>query len=195
MGEAERKVKHLDDSKIIELFFERSEQAIIELSKKYGPLCGKIAFNILNSVDDEEECVNDAYLAVWNAIPPQRPEHLGSYVCRIVRNTAIKKYHSNTASKRNGEYDVALDEIEEFIPSPSSVEDELEARELADKINGFLASLDPQSRVMFVKRYYYSESVFDIARLYGIGEHAVSVRLFRIRKKLKKYLIKEGVFM
>ena len=135
MGEAERKVKHLDDSKIVELFFERSEQAIIELSKKYGPLCGKIAFNILNSVDDEEECVNDAFLAVWNAIPPQRPEHLGSYVCRVVRNLALKKYHSNTASKRNGEYDVALDEIEEFIPSPSSVEDELDARELAAMYN------------------------------------------------------------
>ena len=103
-------VNRMDDSKIIELFYERSEQAIIELSKKYGTVCTKVAKNILNDVRDTEECVNDAYLGAWNTIPPQRPNPLLSYVCRIVRNLAIKKYHANTAVKRNSIYDVALDE-------------------------------------------------------------------------------------
>lgn len=102
----------MDDSKIIELFYERSEQAIIELSKKYGTVCTKIAFNILNNTQDTEECVNDAYLGTWNTIPPQNPNPLLSYVCRIVQNLAIKKYHTNTAAKRNSIYDVALDELE-----------------------------------------------------------------------------------
>lgn len=101
----------LDDRKIIELFFERSEQAIIELSNKYGSVCSKVAFNILNNKQDTEECVNDAYLGTWNTIPPQNPNPLLSYVCRIVRNLAIKKYHTNTATKRNSIYDVALDEL------------------------------------------------------------------------------------
>ena len=103
-------VSSLDDRKIIELFFERSEQAIIELSNKYGSVCSKVAFNILNNMQDTEECVNDAYLGTWNTIPPQKPDPLLSYVCRIVRNLALKKYHENTAQKRNSFYDVALDE-------------------------------------------------------------------------------------
>ena len=107
-------VSSLDDRKIIELFFERSEQAIIELSKKYGSVCSKVAFNILNNTQDTEECVNDAYLGTWNTIPPQNPNPLLSYVCRIVRNLAIKKYHTNTAAKRNSIYDVALDEL--YLP-------------------------------------------------------------------------------
>lgn len=183
----------MDDSKIIELFFERSEQAIIELSKKYGSICAKIAFNILNNESDAEECVSDAYFGVWNTIPPQRPEHLLGYVCRIARNLAVKRYRLNTAKKRNGAYDVALDEIEECLMSQTSVEDEFAAQELANAINGFLGTLDADSRVMFVRRYWHSDSISDIARLFKKSEHYVSVRLFRVRKKLKKYLIKEGV--
>ena len=183
----------MDDSKIIELFFERSEQAIIELSKKYGPVFKKLALNILKSERDAEECIEDAYLGVWNTIPPQRPEHLSGYVCRIVRNTAIKKYHSNTAKKRDGEYDVALDELEECLSSPQSVEDEIDARELARIIDDFLGTLDKQSRIMFVRRYYHSDSIDELARLFGTSGHNVSVRLFRIRNKLKKHLIKKGV--
>lgn len=99
MFEAERTVSSLDDRKIIELFFERSEQAIVELSNKYGSVCTKVAFNILNNKQDTEECVNDAYLGTWNTVPPQNPNPLLSYVCRIVRNLAIKRYHANTAAK------------------------------------------------------------------------------------------------
>ena len=121
----------MEDSKIIDLFYERSEQAIVELSKKYNSVFTKVADNILNDVRDTEECVNDAYLGAWNTIPPQNPNPLLSYVCRIVRNLAIKKYHANTAAKRNSIYDVSLNELENCFPASASVEDEFHANELA----------------------------------------------------------------
>ena len=183
----------LDDREIIELFFERSEQAIIELSDKYGPICRKIADNILNDRQDAEECVNDAYLGVWNAIPPQRPERLPSYVCRIVRNLAVKKYHENTAQKRNSNYAAALDEIAECFPSPASVEGELEAKETAGIVNDFLETLDRPTRVLFVRRYWHCDSIGELAGLFRTSRHSVSVRLSRTRKALKKYLIEKGV--
>ena len=185
--------KTLEDSKIIELFFDRSEEAITELSKKYGQVCKSVAENILNNQRDSEECVNDAFLAVWNTIPPQKPEHLLSYVCRIVRNLAIKKYHANTAQKRNSIYDVAIDEIKECFPSSALVEDEIESSDTAKAIDCFLESMDKQSRILFVRRYYYSDSIEDLAGLFRTSKHNISVRLSRIRKNLKKYLIKEGV--
>lgn len=186
-------VSRLNDSKIIELFYERSEQAILELSQKYGSICKKIAGNILNDRRDAEECVNDAYLGVWNTIPPQNPNPLLSYVCRIVRNLAIKKYHANTAKKRNSIYDVALDELENCFPSSSSAEDEFNAIEAARIIDKFLETLDKESRIMFVRRYWHSDSITDIADLFQISKHTVSVRLSRIRARLKKHLIMEGV--
>ena len=181
----------MDDSRIIELFFERSDRAIIELSNKYGAVCSKIADNILNNRLDAEECVNDAYLGVWNTIPPQRPDPLLSYVCRIVRNLALKKYHENTAQKRNSYYDAALDEIAECIPASYSVEDEVLAKDLANAINGFLETLDPQSRIMFIRRYWHADSVEEIAALFHKSNHYISVRLSRIRKALKQHLGKE----
>ncbi len=183
----------MDDSRIIDLFFERSEQAITELSDKYGPVFRRIADNILNDRRDSEECLNEAYLGVWNTVPPQRPEHLSGYVCRIVRNTALKKYHENTAQKRNSVYDVALDEIGDCIPSAASVEDEVEAGEIAAMIDSFLETLDRQSRIMFMRRYWHADSVGDIAAMFGRSRHYVSVRLSRIRKALKQYLKKEGI--
>ena len=183
----------MDDKKIIELFYERSEQAITELSKKYGLLCEKIADNILNNHLDAEECVNDAYLAVWNTIPPQNPDSLVSYVCCIVRNQAIKKYHENTALKRNSIYDTSLDELEEVLPSSASVEGELEAKEVSAMIDRFLETLDKQSRTMFIRRYWYSDSIEEIALSFKTSKHYISVRLSRIRKALKKHLVKEGV--
>ncbi len=183
----------MEDSKIIKLFFDRSEEAITELSEKYGKICKSVAENILNNHRDSEECVNDAFLAVWNTIPPQHPEHLLSYVCRIVRNLAVKKFHANTAQKRNSIYDVALDEIKECFPSSVSVEDEIEAIEVSRAIDRFLESMDKQNRILFVRRYFYSDSVEELAELFRTSKHNISVRLSRIRKNLKKYLIKEGV--
>ena len=186
-------VNSVDDSKIIELFYERSEQAIIELSKKYGTVCTKVANNILNDVRDTEECVNDAYLGAWNTIPPQNPNPLLSYVCRIVRNLAIKRYHTNTAAKRNSIYDIALDELENCIPATNSVEDEFNAGETALIIDRFLATLDKENRVMFVRRYWHSDSIADLAELFHMSNHNISVRLSRTREKLRNYLIQEGV--
>ena len=183
----------MDDSKIIELFYERSEQAIIELSNKYGVICNKVANNILNNSLDSEECVNDAYLGVWNTVPPQKPDPLSSYVCRIVRNLALKKYHENTAKKRNSVYDVALDEIADCIPASFSVEDEAAAIQVAGMIDSFLETVDRQSRVMFVRRYWHADSIEELADLFHKSKHYVSVRLSRIRKALKQYLKEKGV--
>ncbi|MDI9243417.1 RNA polymerase sigma factor [Fusibacillus kribbianus] len=185
----------MDDKKIIDLFFERSELAIAELSAKYGAVLNTIAGNILNNSRDAEECVNDAYLGVWNTIPPKRPDPLLTYVCRIVRNLSITKYHANTAIKRNSFYDVALDELEDCLASASTVESELTAKELTSALDRFLDTLDQENRVMFVRRYWYSDSIAEIAERFHISSNHVSVRLSRTRKRLKVYLEKEGYYL
>ncbi len=185
----------LNDNRIIDLFFERSEQAITELSGAYGVLCNNIAFHILGNAQDAEECVNDAYLGVWNTVPPKRPNPLRSYVCRIVRNLAIKQYHHNTAQKRNSVYDVALDELENCFPSSDSVEGAFDAAQAARCINAFLATLSRENRVLFVRRYWHADSIDDLAALFQTSNHNISVRLSRIRAKLNNYLIQEGVFL
>ena len=188
-------MRFLDDREIIALFYERSEQAIVELSKKYGAVCTKVANHILNNRQDAEECVNDAYLGAWNTIPPQNPNPLLSYICRIVRNLAIKKYHANSALKRNSHYDIALDELEECIQTNETVENELAVKELAEAINQFLSTLSKENRMMFVRRYWFSDSVADIAEMFEISSRNVSLRLLRVRKGLKKYLEKEGIWI
>lgn len=185
----------MEDSQIIDLYFERSEQAILELSDKYGRIFNKVSLNILNNVQDAEECVNDAYLGVWNNIPPQKPHSLLTYVCRIVRNLSIKKYYSNTALKRNSHYDIAFEELEDCIFSPDSFDRDYSSKELAKIINDFLDTLDKDNRVMFVRRYWFSNSLTELAKMFDITEHNASVRLFRIRAKMKKYLIKRGVIL
>lgn len=182
----------MDDSKIIELFFERSEQAIAELSEKYGKIIKKTAFNILGNEADAQECVNDAYLGVWNTVPPQSPDPLLTYVCRIVRNQAIKKYRSNTAAKRNSFYDAALDEIESCLPSGFSVEDEISAKALSEEINAFLSSISRENRIIFVKRYWFGEDTAEIANDMNLSRHNVTVKLSRTRQKLKKHLNEKG---
>ena len=182
----------MEDSKIIALFFTRSEQAITELSNKYGKLCMRIAENILGNKQDAEECVNDAYLGAWNTIPPQKPNPLQAYICKIVRNTAITRYHSNTAIKRNSHYDIALGELEYCLFSPDTPEHTLHAKELSCLLDRFLSSLDARSRVMFVRRYWYADSVSDIADAFKMRANSVSVHLSRLRKKLQNFLIQEG---
>ena len=182
----------MEEKQIIQLFYERSEKAIIELSNKYGYLCKNIAENILRNKQDSEECVNDAFLGVWNTIPPQKPTSLKAYVLKIVRNQAIKKYHSNTAIKRNSQYDVALDELHNCFPIVSSIECEVDEKELTKIINEFLEDLPKTERVMFVKRYWFSASITEIAEDFNVNNHYVSVKLSRIRDKLKKRLMEEG---
>ena len=183
----------MEDSKIIELLFARSEMAITGLSEKYGNTCHKIASNILKNEFDAEECVNDTYLGVWNTVPPENPNPLVAYVCRIVRNLAIKKYHRNTAKKRNSFYDVSLDELEGCLVSAENVEDAIDAAELSDLINTFLEGIGKKDRIMFVRRYWFSDSVSDIAARFAMSNHAVTVRLSRIREKLRRYLVGKGV--
>lgn len=182
----------LEDSQIIELFFARAEQAINELSAKYGTVCGRIAGNILKNDLDAEECVNDTYLAAWNTIPPQRPDPLRTYIFRIVRNIAIAKYHAKTSQKRNSYYDVALEELENCLAAPVTVWQEISARELSRQIDRFLATLDEESQVMFVRRYWYADSILSIAERFHMSRNNVSVRLSRIREKLRAHLKKEG---
>ena len=185
----------MDDSKIIDLFYARSEQAIMELSTKYGAVFSKVAKNILNNSHDAEECVNDAYLGAWNTIPPQNPNPLLTYICRIVRNLAIMKYHANTAIKRNSFYDAALDELEDCLASSETVEDKLTAKELSATLDQFLDTLDRENRVMFVRRYWYSDSISEIAERLHMSKNNVSVRLSRTRERLKNYLKKEGYIL
>ena len=182
----------LEDSRIISLFFERSEQAIEELNRKYGSAVRKTTANILCDRLDTEECVNDTYLRVWNNIPPQNPNPLVSYVCKIARNLAIDRYHANKAQKRNGNLNLVLEEMEECIPSTMNVETEMEAKELTAAINRFLTGLSREDRFLFVRRYWYGDSPEDLAAMTDSSANRVSVRLFRVRKKLKDYLMKEG---
>lgn len=182
----------MDDSRIIDLFFERSEQAITELSEKYSVACKKIAYNILGNESDAQECVNDAYFGLWNKIPPEKPQPLSAYVFRVVKNLAIKKYRSNTATKRNSFYDAALDELENCLPSDSGVENEIDMSLLAEEINLFLSLTKKENRIVFVKRYWMGESIEEIAKAMNTSSHNVSVRLSRTRKALKKYLAEKG---
>lgn len=185
----------MDDEKIIELFFERNEQAIKELDLKYGKVCHKVSYNILHNTQDAEECVNDAYLGTWNAIPPQRPNPLLTFLCKIVRNLSIMRHHMNTAMKRNSTYDVALEELEGCLASPSTVEAELETKRLAHIIENFLESLTLENRVIFMRRYWFSDTYEQIAERMGITEKNVSVRLTRIRKQMRDYLAEREVLV
>jgi RNA polymerase sigma-70 factor (ECF subfamily) len=185
----------MTDTEIVKLFFERSEQAIEELAKKHGSAVARVVRNILGNAQDTEECVNDTYLGTWNAIPPHKPNPLRTFVCRIARNLATKKYHANTADKRNSQYDLALDELEDYLSDSDSVENAYEAQELKEAINGFLATLSYSDRFLFMRRYWYSDPVQDIAKMAHSTNNSVTVRLFRIREKLRLYLEKEGLLV
>ena len=185
----------MTDPEIIDLFFERSEQAIIEISKKHGSPVIKVAYNILGNLQDTEECVNDTWLATWNSVPPQIPEKLRTFVCKIARNLATKKYHSNSAEKRNSQYDLALDELAECIPDIDTVEDAYSAKELAMIINHFLDTLSYEDKFIFMRRYWYADSLTDIVQMTNMSYSSISVRLHRTKTKLKNLLTKEGVLV
>ncbi|MCM1308980.1 MAG: sigma-70 family RNA polymerase sigma factor [Butyrivibrio sp.] len=185
----------MDDSKIVDLFLERSEKAIVELSNKYGSMCMKLAMNLLNDRQDAEECVNDAYFGVWNSIPPQKPKILVSFVNRVVRNISINRYKKNNADKRKGNYDLCIEELEGCIASQNSVEDEIAESELSSYIDEFLDSLNKVNRMLFVRRYWYMDDYGDISEMSGLKEGTVRVRLSRIKANLKVFLERRGVFV
>ena len=185
----------IDDEKIIEMFFNRDQQAIHELDMKYGKIFRNLSYNVVNSRLDAEECVNDAYLGAWNAIPPVHPNSLLTYIVKIVRNVSLKIYWRTEATKRNGHYTIALAEIEDCIAGQKTVEDEIETKELARLIEAFLNTLTVKERVIFMRRYWFSDSYKDIAEFVGLSEKNISVRLTRIREKMKQYLIEREVFV
>jgi RNA polymerase sigma-70 factor (ECF subfamily) len=184
----------MDDTAIIDLYWSWSESAIEETAKKYGSYCTAIAMNILYSHEDSEECVNDTYLRTWNAIPPQRPAIFKSFLGRITRNLSLDKYKERSAKKRGGdEIPHLLGELDDCVTSRNLVEDELEAKELAALIDSFLLSIDDASRIVFVRRYWYADSITSISSRFRMSESKVKSMLFRARNKLRDYLEKEGV--
>lgn len=184
----------MEDSTIVQMYWDRDENAISATSEKYGPYCISIARNILESHEDAEECVSDAYLNTWNSIPSNRPELLSAYLGKIVRNLSFNRYKKNRAKKRGkGEVAVVLDELEEVIADSKTPEAEWNRNFLVECINGFLAELPENKRNLFVCRYWYSDSVKDIAKNFGMTETNVSVTLKRLREKLHSYLMEKGV--
>lgn len=175
------------------MYWKRSEAAIQETRSKYGKLCERIAANILSNKEDVEECINDAYLGAWNAIPPEKPDHLSSYLCRITRNIALKKYSYNKAQKRDREREVPLMELEECLSDARGVEQHCETEHLAKVISGFLRALDWESRNVFLRRYWFYDPVAEIADRFAMSESKVKSMLFRTRKKLRICMEKEGV--
>jgi RNA polymerase sigma factor (sigma-70 family) len=185
----------VEDSKIIDLFFERSEQAIVELSIKYGKVCMKVSMNILNDLQDAEECVNDSYLGAWNTIPPERPNPLLSYICRLVRNISINRYKHKNAAKRNSAYDMCIDELENCLFSPGSIDDSIEEQTLSSYLDEFIGSLEDVNRMIFVRRFWYIDSYKDIAKASKLKEGTVRVRVLRIKSELKLFLEQKGVIV
>ena len=179
----------MEDREIIALLWQRAEGAIPAPAERFGTHLYATAMNLLGNSRDAEECVNDTYMAIWNSIPPNCPEPLQPYIYRIGRNIALNRLRANTTQKRNG-YDLSLDELEGCIPAPC-LED---GRALGQAMDAYLNTLSKDNRIMFLRRYWFGDTVKSIAKTFGKTENAVSVRLSRIRDGLKDYLIKEGYY-
>ena len=184
----------MKDDQIIQLYFSRSEDAIKYTDLKYGAYCKTIAFNILNSRPDSDECVNDTYLQTWNSIPPTHPYNLKAYLGKITRNLAINRYLYNNAAKRKlNETCVIIEELNKCIPSNNHTERIVDDCLIKEILNSFLEALPIEQRKIFVRRYWYMDSVTEIARTNGVGVSKVKMILHRTKKKLKQMLEEEGV--
>ncbi len=182
----------MNDREIVELYFTRDEDAIAETQKKYGRLCHNIANRILCNEHDAEECVNDVYLGAWQAIPPNRPRSLCAYVARLARNIAIRRLKYRSAAKRAAEVTISLDELEDIIPSDPDLES-LDDADLGRMISDFLLSQPDDVRNIFMRKYWYFDSVDEISEKFGYSESKVKSVLFRTRNKLREYLTEKGV--
>ena len=179
----------MQDNLIIDLFFERNEQAIAETQIKYGSYCQTVAMNILHDANDSEECVNDTYLAAWNSIPPNRPERLGAYLARLTRNISINRYKSRTTERRGGgEFALSLDELDDCVADTDK-----SAEELGKMISDFLYGEKKETRRVFVRRYFYGDSIEDIAKRFSFSESKIKSMLHRTRLALREYLTQNGV--
>ncbi len=183
----------MTDEQIIDLYWRRDEQAIAESDSKYGSYCHTVANNILHNTEDASECVNDTWLKAWNAIPPMRPAHLDLFFAKLTRNLAFDRFKALTAAKRGGgEMPLILDELEECIAGPTDVESTFLSKELEACICQFVRKLPKRDRNVFIRRYFFAESIPDIAKRYRLTANNITVVLSRTRKKLKAYLDKEG---
>lgn len=183
----------MEDEKIIDLFWNRDESAIAETSSKYGRLCFYIANKILSSREDCEEVVNDTYMSLWNCIPTNHPNRLSVFIGKITRNLALKKYEYNSAAKRNSEASCSIDELEDIVSGGNYVENEFENKRIELAIDQFLLTQDPYKRYVFIRRYWYFDSIDEISGRTGFSESKIKSMLFHLRKGLKEYLEKEGI--
>lgn len=183
----------MDDTKIVQLYWDRNEQAIPATADKYGNYCTSIAKNILGNHEDVEECVNDTYMNAWNSMPPHRPSILSAFLGKIICNLSFNRYKHDTADKRGGgELPVVLDELSELVSGKDDVEEEICHNELVRSIDTFLDNLSPKKRSIFVSRYWYADSISEIAICHGMNDSAVSMTLSRLRLKLHNYLLERG---
>ena len=182
----------MNDLSIIELYFARDEEAIKQTDIKYGKLCHSVAYNILNNNEDSEECVNDTYIGVWNAIPPARPNNFTAFVCKITRNLSLKRLEAMSRQKRSQAILVSLDELAEVL-SDESIAEGVSDEDIGKLISDFLRNEKSEIRDVFIRKYYFFDSIGDIARRYDFTESKVKNMLYHTRTKLKDFLIKEGV--
>ena len=184
----------MEDKEIVELFWNRSEKAIQETSKKYEKYCYAIAYGILRSHEDAKECVNDTYYQVWSSIPPQKPAKLSTFVGKITRNLALNKWEYHNAKKRGmGEVPLVLEELQDCVPSGNHVEGIVDRICFEDVLNDFLATLSKEKRMIFVRRYWYLSSIKEIAKDFGMSESKIKMMLMRLRNEFRMFLEKEGV--
>ena len=186
----------MKDERIVEMLLARDETALGELDKKYRRLCGKQLSSLLDDHSDIEECINDLLVAVWNSIPPNRPDHLPSYLCKLARRIGVNRLKYNNREKRSTASTVMLSELSECVPDNTfaeEMESEVRAEIIRRAVAAFVKTLDPETRVLFVRRYFYAESVKELSERFGMSENKISVRLYRARAKLKAILEKEGI--
>ncbi|MBQ8558945.1 MAG: sigma-70 family RNA polymerase sigma factor [Tyzzerella sp.] len=182
----------MEDYEIVNLYWERNETAISATEKKYGAYCFSIAKNILHLEQDAEECINDMYNRAWNSIPPYRPEKLGAWLGKVIRNIAINLWNKNHAQKRYSGMEELFYELEDCIPSPKLVEHEIEEKELTDLLNSWLASLSEEDRILFMRRYWNGEALKTLEKEYDISHGKIAKRMYCLRINLKNVLEKEG---
>ncbi|MBQ3183768.1 MAG: RNA polymerase sigma factor [Clostridia bacterium] len=183
----------MEDKRIIELLWQRDESGLEATRQKYGRLCYSVAYNILGDSRDSEEAVNDTYLGVWDSIPPHRPDVLSSFLMRITRNISLKIWRYKYAEKRACNIAASLDELGECIPNAENVEKALEAKELSVYIDRFLRELKESDRIVFLRRYWFCDSIADIAKRFDASEGKIKMQLCRTRQRLQKYLNEEGI--
>jgi RNA polymerase sigma-70 factor (ECF subfamily) len=184
----------MNDMEIINLYIERSENAISETASQYGGYCAAIAMNILHNREDADECVNDTYLNLWNTIPPEHPKVFSTFIGAITRNLSLDRYRKSKSKKRGGSYKaLLLSELEDCIPSSDNVEEAVDAKELTASIDTFLDTLKKDDMAYFVCRYWYNYSIGEIAEKLNASQGKVKMSLHRTRGKLKNYLEERGI--